>query len=288
VLTIFTLPKAFSGHTGVIQRNALRNWRALGPGFEILMCGEEEGLAACAAEIGGVHLPNIEKNEFGTPMLSSAFLVAQQRAHHSLLMYVNSDIMFMPDLLTAIPALPTDRFLASGRRWDLDVDTPRDFTAPDWPIRLGEEIRRSGVLHSPSGMDYFLFPRGSITLPEFAVGRPGWDSWLVYDKRSRRVPVIDCTSSITVVHQNHDYSHSKFGGAAAVLGPEYTRNVRVAGGYSRMMTLRDADRVLTKGAVGRPPGLKGLYTSALLWYPLRFAYWLRRRFQLLMASGRGA
>ncbi len=288
MLTIFTLPKPYRGHTGIIQRNAGRNWRALDPACEILLCGDEEGLDEFAGEIGAERVADVAKNEFGTPLLSSAFALAQERARFPLVMYVNADIMFLPDLWPALRALPRERFLASGRRWDIDVDQPLDFAVPGWPVSLAAEVRARAVLHSPTGMDYFIFPKRSVELPSFAVGRPGWDSWLVYRMRSRGVPVIDCTAAITAIHQNHDYSHSKFGVADAVLGPEYRRNVQIAGGLSRMMTLRDADHILDSHGPRRPSGLRRLYSSRLFWYPLRGAYWVRRRIPQLLAGGGGA
>lgn len=288
MLTIFTLPKPFRGHTGVIQGNAGRNWRALDATWEILLCGEEDGLDEFAAEIQAQRVPDVEKNEFGTPLLSSAFALAQQGATFPLVMYVNADIMFLPDLHEAIRKLSQESiFLASGRRWDMSITRPLDFTEGGWAARLAADVETNGVLHSPSGMDYFIFPRGSIDLPPFAVGRPGWDSSLIYKTRFSGVPVIDCSAAITTIHQNHDYSHSVFGVADSVRGPEYRRNLQIAGGVSRMMTLRDADRVLDAGGIRLPSGLRRLYTSRLLWYPLQFAYWLRRRIpQLLTQRGR--
>lgn len=286
MLTIFTLPKPFRGHTGIIQRNAGRNWRALDATCEILLCGEEEGLDEFAAEIHARRVPDVAKNEFGTPLLGSAFALAQQRASYPLVMYINADMMFLPDLWQAIRALSQQRFLAAGRRWDIAIDRPLDFAGAGWAATLADDVRKNGVLHSPTGMDYFIFPKGSVDLPLFAVGRPGWDSWLVYKTRSRGVPVIDCTAAITAIHQNHDYSHSVFGVADAVRGPEYRRNIEIAGGMSRMMTLRDADRVLDNQGLRRPSGLRRLYSSRLFWYPLRGAYWVRRRIPQLL-TGRG-
>jgi len=37
MLTLFTIPKAFQGHTGVIQRNAIRSWTLLRPECEIIL-----------------------------------------------------------------------------------------------------------------------------------------------------------------------------------------------------------------------------------------------------------
>ena len=45
-LTLFTSPKPFTNpHIAVIQRNAIRSWLNLGAEVEVLLLGEEEGLA---------------------------------------------------------------------------------------------------------------------------------------------------------------------------------------------------------------------------------------------------
>ena len=46
---------------------------ASGSSVEIILGGNDFGIAENAAEFGAVHLPEIETNEFGTPLLHSAF-----------------------------------------------------------------------------------------------------------------------------------------------------------------------------------------------------------------------
>ena len=45
LITIFSIPKAFSGEIDVIQRNAVRSWRALGPDVQVILLGDEEGVS---------------------------------------------------------------------------------------------------------------------------------------------------------------------------------------------------------------------------------------------------
>ena len=49
MLTIFSIPKPFIGHVGVIQMNALRSWTFLDPKCEIVIFGDEPGIAEAAA-----------------------------------------------------------------------------------------------------------------------------------------------------------------------------------------------------------------------------------------------
>src|SRR5579863_2067444 len=73
MLTMFTTPKPFRGHIGVIQRNALKSWTLLHPDLEVILFGDDEGAAVVAGEFGLRHEPHVERNEFGTNRLDSMF-----------------------------------------------------------------------------------------------------------------------------------------------------------------------------------------------------------------------
>lgn len=246
MLTIFAIPKAFHGHNGVIQTNAIQSWKRLLPKCEVILFGDDHGVRETARKLGVFHVPAIETNHMGTPFLSSAFSITQMTAGNNLLMYVNSDIILFQDLIEGIQKIDKKSFLLCGRRWDYDLNEEIDFGDAAWNQKLKAKLYAEGRLHGLSGMDYFVFPRDLIQMPPFLVGRIGWDTWLIYEMRMRNVPVIDGTNSITALHQNHDFSHSKFGKRKRVVGPELSYNMNVAGGYSNMLTLRDANWILTK------------------------------------------
>ncbi len=260
MLTIFSVPKSFHGHTAIIQRNAILSWLQLRPRCEIILFGDDEGVEEIAHEFGLRHKPDIKKNEFGTPLLDSVFKQAQELAKHDLLMYINADIILFQDVIQALQCIDILPFLVCGRRFDMDITEEIDFNNPAWAEELLGRVRKEGRLHGYSGIDYFIFPRGIIDLPPFAIGRPGWDNWLIYEMRRKKVAVINATKAITVVHQNHDYTHSKFGQKTRVSGPEFRQNIQLAGGRANLMTLRDADFYLTDAGLCRPEWKNYLYS----------------------------
>jgi hypothetical protein len=84
LITLFTCPKPFTNpHIAMIQRNAIRSWKELGDRVEIVLLGEEDGLAEAAQELGVRHIPEIKRNDQNTPLLSSLFANARNvnRAH---------------------------------------------------------------------------------------------------------------------------------------------------------------------------------------------------------------
>src|SRR6266705_5770550 len=98
MLTLFAIPKAFTGHTGIIQRNAIRSWTLLRPKCEIILLGDDEGTSHVAKEFGVEHIAEIARNEFGTPLLNDMFASAERRASHKLLCFVNADIILTSKL----------------------------------------------------------------------------------------------------------------------------------------------------------------------------------------------
>jgi hypothetical protein len=84
---------------------------------------------------------------------------------------------------------------------------------------------------------------------------------------------------ITIIHQNHDYAHSKFGEKKRVAGPEMEMNFALAGGLSCLMTLREADQLLHEEGLKPPKFPRRLFpllAKSRIWRHLIF---LKRNFQ---------
>ena len=252
-VTIFSAPKPFvDPHVATIQRNAIRSWNALGPQVEVLLIGDDQGIAEAATELGVRHLGGVERNEKGTPLISSIFELAQQSAAHSVLTYVNTDILLLDDFLPSLDRVAGQfsQFLVVGQRWDLDQTRALEFSN-GWSDELRARLKNNGQIHPPAGSDYFVFPRGLFhTLPHFALGRSGWDNWMIFAARRMGTPVIDASGSITVVHQSHDYRHLE-GGEPHYGQTESLENVRLGGGKETIFTLSDATWRMADGKVSK-------------------------------------
>ena len=208
MITLFTLPKPFVGHIGMIQRNAIQSWTRLHPDIDILMFGNEQGTAEIAAEFGIRHFGDVDVNEYGTPRMTGYFQQAEAAAQHLRMCYVNADIILFPDLLEAVAKVDLPKFVMGGQRTNYDIEKPVDFTRPDWADALREDAKKTGTLHGFSGIDYLVYPRGMFgEIPQFALGRWYWDNWLVYRARRLGGALIDASECVMAIHQNHDYRH---------------------------------------------------------------------------------
>jgi hypothetical protein len=284
ILTLFTIPKGFvDPHTSMIQRNALASWQRLAPDVEVLVIGNDPGVADAAREYGATHIDDVAVNEYGTPLLDSAFAAAARHGSGTVLCYVNADIVLLEDFMAAVARLPADRpFLAIGRRWDCDVQAPLDFESGGASLRAW--ARREGNLDLGRGSDYFLFPADlELGMPPFAVGRPGWDNWLIGRALELRLPLIDITPSLTAIHQNHDYRHVAQGALASWEGPEADRTRLLARGIDRYIhNPFNATHLLTAGGLRRAVSPSHLRARVEAFVALRpVAAPLRRLIRLL-------
>lgn len=225
--TIFALPKPFTDEFALIQENAIKSWTLLNPKPEIILFGDDEGVAEIADKFGLKHIPDVEQNEFGTPLLNGLFKKAQAAASNDILMYINSDIILLDDFVPAVHQCADNfnEFLMVGQRWDADVSKKVDFSDVDWRKKLRDFVIKNGYLHAPTGVDYFVFTRNLWgQIPPFALARTMWDNWLVGKPIENGKVVVDATEVVMVVHQNHRYVRS------AAKSEEEELNRRLSGG----------------------------------------------------------
>ena len=253
LITVFSAPKPFiDPHIAVIQRNAILSWTKL-PDVEVVLLGDEPGLAEISGELGVKHIAEIPRSPSGAPLMDAMFRLARETSPSQLYCIVNADIILFADLVEAAKKVVAQRekFVLLGQRWDLDITIPLDFSA-GWSDRLRSIVHRQGSLHRPAGSDYFLFPNSCYaSLPAFIIGRAGWDNWMIYHARKSGFPAIDATHDVLIIHQNHDYSHLP-GGKPHYDHPETDENIRLAGGRPMTrFTLLDADFRLVDGCLRR-------------------------------------
>lgn len=260
MVTIFTTPKPFKGHSGVIQRNAIKSWAMLQPKPQIIIFGNDEGTAEIAAELGLTHIPQVECSDRGTPLISAMFRAAQQRSVHPLACFVNADIMLTNSFIQALKSVSSaeTQFVMTGRRTLLDLDTLWDFTQPNWEDALLRRAKADGKLDDWVAMDYFAFPRGVYDdVPPFVVGRARWDNWMIYSARQRGIAVVDATHDLLAIHQNHDYGHLAGGLKDCFVSPE-GRNNQELYGLNTCIGTADATRLLRNGHLRVPLGRASL------------------------------
>lgn len=252
-LTVFTAPKPFTNpHINIIQRNAIQSWKRL-ENVDVMLIGDEPGIPEVAKELGVKNVPLVDRDEKGIPIVRSVIEIGHAHSDSPLLCYANADMILMSDLLRAARQVSEQAcdFLLVGQRWDLNQTEPLDFSS-DWESRLRLDVAKRGKFYSPWGIDYFVFPRRLYTdVPNFTIGRPAWDNWMVYHARTAFGMAIDATRDVLAVHQNHDYSHLP--GNKPPYGSEVAKSNRAkAGGRRHVYNILDTNRELVRGRICRP------------------------------------
>jgi hypothetical protein len=289
VLTFFSLPKAFKGHIGIIQRNAIKSWTLLEPRPEVILLGNEEGTAEVAQELGVRHVPEIGRNEQGTPLLSDLFHRAESNASSTLMCYVNADIVLLGEFARAVAQVRKDleRFLVVSKRINVDVDEALSFET-GWEDDLRRRARKGGTSGDHTSIDVFVFPKGTYgEVPDFGIGRLWFDQWLIKAARESGIAVVDVSRVAPVLHQNHDYNHVSGGAEQVWRGAEAEHNFRLYGGTQHAYTLLSATHELCgSGEIRRVWMRKSLFEWRARFWDLavrrtvdaRDALWLRRKF----------
>jgi hypothetical protein len=255
MLTLFTAPKAFEGHNGVIQRNAIESWLKLTPTPEIIILGKDAGCAEICQEFNLKHIPDLENSI--PPLISDIFAKAKSLASNDYICFVNTDILLFDDFMESFDRVrqKCDKFLMVSSRYNIDVEDGRT----DYKKQALEKID----MYPAAGSDFFLFPKNLYKeIPPFFIGRGYWDNWLMYEAKRLGAYLVDATHDVVAVHQNHDYAHIS-GINTGNRDEKYVfnmqqgqRNLVLAGGRKNLYTNYDADFVLVDGKLKPSLSLK--------------------------------
>ena len=250
MLTVVSLPRAFAGAEAVVQDNAVASWRHLPGDTEIILFGDDPGVAEAAVRHGVRHEREIRRNEHGRPYLDGVFERAQQLTG-DVVAYVNADIILTADVVTAVDACRRlgGPFLLVSRRHEIEIDEPIGF-AHGWERALRARVASEGLLAPEWAVDLFVFPSGTVAqMPPFLVGRPGWDGWMVYSARERGIPVVDATKDVLIVHQDIEPGYAR-GKSWDWTDDESRHNLDLAG-WGRWFDIESATHVLVDGVIRR-------------------------------------
>ncbi|HEY2547550.1 MAG TPA: hypothetical protein VGI46_15880 [Candidatus Acidoferrum sp.] len=249
MLTICAVAKPFAGHIGVIQRNAITSWTKLEPKPEIILFGTEAGTAEIARELGLTHVAEVARNRHGTPLLADILASAEKHGSGEVFAYVNADIILPREFTGGVERARSrfGKFLAVGRRTNLEVREALEFSEA-WEEKLRERMRAEGQLESHTGIDFFVFPRGTYReVPPLAIGRVWFDQWCIKYARKKGLAVVDLTRFAPIAHQLHDYNHVAGGREQGTYGGvEADENLKYYGERPHAFTILSATHVMTE------------------------------------------
>ena len=156
---------------------------------------------------------------------------------------------------TTLEALKRDidrfrRVLVIGQRINYNIGNNETILNLESVSRLASE----GSLFEGFAQDYLISTRSGYPwhfIPDFVVGRIGYDNWLVATAINLGLPVIDTTATVTAVHQSGwdgDYSGRNY-----LALDDVAFNLRVAGKFdykigttmcSHFLTTKNGSRIV--------------------------------------------
>lgn len=211
LVTIFTT-FVNSAHKAPVYVNTIRVWALLLPHVQPVLyyVPGEERLKAIARLHGWrvYRSPRIANLSLGehVPVLRHMFMHAQRlHARSTFFAFANADIVFDASLVRTLRALESRSAALPGM---LVVGQRINYKMA--PLEAIDDLRgvrsraRRGLLFSGRAQDYFIMTRDGMpfhSMPDFVVGRVGYDNWLVATAIRNLVPVIDATRTLTALHQ---------------------------------------------------------------------------------------
>lgn len=252
MITFLASPKNFTGKIAEIQRRAIQSWLLIDGSAEVILYGESEGADIISRQEARVkHIPSIASSSTGVPRFDAIAQHATEHGRHDLQVYVNCDILLPPDMLRKLKVINLARFLVVGQRIDLADGVEFDPTTADWAeAARGYAISEQAVTHAVSGMDYFVFRRGSWTgLSPLVVGRGGYDAALIAFCLKNSIPIVDATWEVLALHQFHDYGHMSTGIDGVHQGDDAKMNYALHNTRRSTPSVADADYLLFDGRI---------------------------------------
>ena len=204
LLTLFTtaLDKPWKR---TIHNNTFRNWALLQPDVTpLLYYSRGDTLRQMALRNGWRVLKVPKTNSKGTPVLKTMFTETEKQFSSHFYAYANADILFDEGLIKTLKLLirllnSTRQVMITGRR----VNVPVNMSVTS--LRDVSMLRRNHKLFGDNAQDFFISFRNGYdwsSIPDFVVGRVGYDNWLVVHAIVKRMVVIDVTETVIAIHQS--------------------------------------------------------------------------------------
>lgn len=163
-------------------------------------------------------LPGVREGPHGTVLLGSAIEALKAKEPQALAYgFFNADILLSRSAVVALKKVTNmfGEYFLVGHRATVDV-SDADWAQIDFFSDTWEEspVFQSAVYDRQDAEDFFLWSaefwdKRRITIPNFHIGRPAYDNWLVNAALHTFQPVVDASRLLIAYHRKHDYAHLK-------------------------------------------------------------------------------
>lgn len=221
-LTIVSVPFPFNDNklTIVHQHNAIKSWLLLDPRPEILLIGDEYGIADVATQYGVRHAGGVKRNKLGDLSMASIFKRINENVDTDWIAYLDCDTILFDDFVHTFEYCSGrwDNCMICAGRWDAKIPNAIDFSSPNWRQKVLDAVYKLGK----KGSDWFVYRKGFYQhIPDCSIGKGAWDGWMIAAALKQGFPVINAEKTCKAVHQQHGMRWSN--------NPAAGRNKRLCG-----------------------------------------------------------
>ena len=208
ILTLFTTFK----HDDLredIQTNTLVNWKTLTGVNPVLFVSENQNNSNWIRKALDQNwkVKYTSHSYDNVPILKHMFSLVETEGYDThFLGYANGDILFDQDLVNSLKVImdaskdSDTPVLVTGRRKNVNVIKINDPSC----LSCISSVANTASLFQPNAEDYFIVSRSRFpwaSVPDFIVGWPGYDNWLVAMAIRWEMFVVDTSLSVNAVHQ---------------------------------------------------------------------------------------
>ncbi|KAL3873608.1 hypothetical protein ACJMK2_036704 [Sinanodonta woodiana] len=208
ILTLFTT-WIYDEDKFFINNNTLYNWRKLS-GVNLVVFTNDAKVKYYSKKAGWSVLPILTTVAGDAPVLKQMFHTVQQQFKTDFYGYSNGDLLFEEGLYKTLQKIAcqmnetirTKPILIVGKRTNIDAEILNSGVVSSGQ-KMQEYAMSFGNLFHADALDFFItntvFPWQDF-LP-LAIGRRGYDNWVVSVARYHNSTVIDVTDSVLALHQ---------------------------------------------------------------------------------------
>ena len=221
-------PKQFKSPWAELQTRAIESWKAVAIESEVCIVAPRADIETLPEGLADYVVIAKENELSPLPLFGDIMKTAYQCSDADVFCYLNSDIIVPENFGQLEVERLEQRFLVIGSRWDLteDAEHPESLDLESLTRYLSRNLKKGKVeLHLPTGIDYFIFRRGTFdTLKPLIVGRGGYDAALLAFCLRSGIQLVDATKTYPILHQFHDYSHLPGAKKRVMQGEDATYN----------------------------------------------------------------
>lgn len=209
--------KKFKPPYDMIQHSTMYSWKA--NKIEVVVPDNEVGLKdACQGYPNIKFVSDVKRaREIGfsnqSPIVKDMIARALPLINTPMVALINSDIIILPDFVKKIDKILKkygyDIYMV-GTRYDIKLNT--SISSEESYQQVLNEDRK--IFDESTSSDIFIASKFTWRkiiheMPEFILGRYGFDNWLHTIAEIKRYRKFNCTNALTILHCEHDHKHIK-------------------------------------------------------------------------------